>query len=94
MRYPSNACLFVLLVFKHTALTLRYAASRELPVYLAVVLVLQSSVMDVRYVMHKLICAVVLHRQHFPAMMKYQLHLQLPVLVSSPNADAVFQCVK
>ena len=81
-------------MYNNIALTSRYAASRELLVYLAVVLVLQSSVMDVQYVMHRHICAAVLHRQHFPAMMKYLLRLQLPVLVSSPNADAVFQCVK
>ena len=78
--------------YKHTALTLRYVASQELLVYLAAALVLQSSVTDVRYVMHRHICAAVLHRQHSPAMMKCQLLLQLPVLVSSPNVDAVFLC--
>ena len=81
-------------MYNNIALTLRYAASQELLVFHAVVLVLQSSVMDVQYVMHRHICAAVLHRQHFPAMMKFQSHLQLPVLVSSPNVDAVFLCVR
>ena len=85
--------LCVLLVC-NIALTLRYAASQELLVFHAVVLVLQLRVTDAVYVMHKLIYAAVLHQQHSPAMMKYQLHLQLPALVSSLNVDVVFLCVK